>query len=514
MAAAEFLVHALAGVGVDVAGGISAGGLSLASADIDDASGGDGREVEVAVRHGLAHEGVEDPGAANVALVESGVPAAFGRGDARRLIGVVLAHGGDGGDGVAVGAVRADELDGAERPGRRSRVLADVRLRARIVAGTSSPVSEGAEADVREAGESRRFAEERLLASGFPVGECADRGTALEDRIARPEGSSSVVVRPDPLAFSVNIISTNPTEGEELGADDVGFGGAGDSGEATRGTEEAAGLADGACAPPVDGAVGATEEEHLLSLGGEDVARTDVPVDDTSGGGDGGGEEDDVTEDGGNLLGSEGTRGGDDAEFTLVVVESVVGRGGGVASEAEEIDLLGVARFDGDQDGSGRERCRSAREGDSLEGVDHGAREPSLSSDGFDEGEVGASASGGILGSGEAGLRRSGLGDRDAGFAELPDAEARGVGASSLGSARRAVNTGGTREWPALVLLPDAGSRNDAVFGVGEGSAIADRKAASLFFDELFSARSAVADGLGEDGTFASGDTFADRRAR
>ena len=352
LAVAEFLVSASGGESASRVG--IAVRLRLTLADIFRAGGGDGREVEVAVRHRLAHEGIENPEATDIALVVGAVPTAFSGGSALSLSGVVTALGSDSREDITVGAVRANEINRTVRPSRRIGILADVGLRARIVAWASSPVAEGTEADVGESRKGRRFTEERVFTDRFPVAELTiGRLATLKSGVTIPEGSVGFVVRPDPLTFSIDIITTNPTEGEELSADDVGFGSGGDSGEAARSAVEGAGFANGACAPPVDGTVGASEVEHLLSLGGEDVASTDVPVDGTSGSGDGGGEEDDVTEDGNNLLRVEalGVSRSNDTEFTLVVVEGVV-EGSRGTNKAKEIDLLGVSRFNSDQDGT------------------------------------------------------------------------------------------------------------------------------------------------------------------
>lgn len=99
----------------------------------------------------------------------------------------------------------------------------------------------------------------------------------------------------------------------------------------------------------------------------------------------------------------------------------------------------------------------------------------------------------------------------DASFTEFPNAKTGGVGALSLSDTGRAIDTSRTRVRPASILLPDARSGNDAVFVVGEGSAIADGETTRLFIDELFSASSAISDRLRENGTLASLDTFADR---
>lgn len=157
---AEFLVLALGGECASRLKG--AGRLALASADIDVASGGDGAEVEVAVGHVLAHEGIEDPSAADHAgsSVDVGVPAAFSGGCAIRRVGESLAGLVDRGNDGAVGAARADEVDGAEGPDGSGRILADVGLRARIVGRTSGPVAEDTVADVVESREGGGFTEE------------------------------------------------------------------------------------------------------------------------------------------------------------------------------------------------------------------------------------------------------------------------------------------------------------------------------------------------------------------
>ena len=103
------------------------------------------------------------------------------------------------------------------------------------------------------------------------------------------------------------------------------------------------------------------------------------------------------------------------------------------------------------------------------------------------------------------------MSNRDASFTEFPNAKTGGVGTLSLSETGRAVDTSRTRVRPASILLPDARSGNDAVFVVGEGSAIADGETTRFFIDKLFSASSATSDGLREDGTLTSLDTFADR---
>lgn len=319
LAGAEFLVLATRGGEGAIAGAISGG---LAGADVGLAGGGDGAEVEEAVRQGLAEEGVECEGATALALttVDVGVPAAFCGGNAGILGGAGEAGGGDGADGVAVGAVGADEVDGAVSPCGRIGILANVGLRARIRAWAGGPHAKDTEASVGEARERGGFAEERaVLASLLPVLEGASDGlAALAGRVTLPELHLGVV-GPDPLAFFFDVVTTDPTEAEELGADGVGVVHVGDNGEAARSSEEAAGFADGASAPPVDGTVGATEVHDLLRVGGKDVARSECPGDGTGSGVGSSGGEGNSGEGDRDLGRAEGRAvGSDDTEFALV----------------------------------------------------------------------------------------------------------------------------------------------------------------------------------------------------
>ena len=517
LALAEFLVLAGAVSGECASTSAVAGGL--AGADVVLAGGGDGAEVEEAVRQRLAEEGVKSPGASKLALatVDVGVPAAFSGVTACSFGGAEEAGSGDGADGVAVGAVFADEVDRSVGPGRRISVLADVRLRARIAAGASSPHAEDAEAGVGESGEGRGLAEERAtLSGGLPVLEGAVDGlAALDGRVAAPELQAGVV-SPEPLAFFFVVVATDPAEAEELGADGVGVVHVADDGEAAGSSEEAAGLADRACAPPVDGTVGATEVHDLLGVGGKDVARAESPSDGTSGSAGSSGGETDGGEGLSNLSGREGrVLGGSDAELTLVAEPSGVELGVEGRNQAELINVLRVALLDGDDDGLGRETRGSTREGNSLEGL---SSLPSRSrSDGLpshvtrlDVRVVDAVASG--LSGGEARDGRGALGSgRAAG--EEPDAVGISIAGAFVG-VLGAILVGGSRVVVALVLVPLARSGNSAVLGGLELRAVADGEAAALLFLEGLVAGRTVADGLGEDSALACGDTFADRGAR
>lgn len=96
---------------------------------------------------------------------------------------------------------------------------------------------------------------------------------------------------------------------------------------------------------------------------------------------------------------------------------------------------------------------------------------------------------------------------------EEPDAVGVSIAGAFVG-VLGAILVGGGRVVVALVLVPLARSGNSAVFGSLELSTVADGETASLFLFERLVARSTSADGFGEDGASASGDTFADRRAR
>lgn len=93
----------------------------------------------------------------------------------------------------------------------------------------------------------------------------------MNERVTGPVFSCCVVV-PDPVSACGEIVGADPAETEELGADGVGVAHGADGGEAAGSAERAGGLANGAGAPPVDGAVGATEGHDLVGVRSVGVA--------------------------------------------------------------------------------------------------------------------------------------------------------------------------------------------------------------------------------------------------
>ena len=514
LAITEFLVFTLASSSVGLASRVLATfSRILASAGVFFTGSRNRAEVEVAVRSGGTSEGVKEPSATNITSVSVVIPTTFRSVGTRLTVSEGSTFSSDGTNDVAVSAARASKSDSTVRPSRRIGVFTDVRLRARIVASTSRPATEDTEARVREARKGRRFTEERVGTSGFPVGELTRNGLAtLNLRVTLPELSVGIV-SPDPLTFSFSIITTNPTETKELSADSVGFIHVGDGSETTSSTEETARFTNRASSPPIDGTVRTSEEHNLLRIRSEDVARTKIPVDDTRSSRSSSRSEDNITKDSLNLLSSEAraaTLLRNDTEFTLM---SQVGMIGGIEAGslyAENISVSRVTLFDADKDSLGSEVRTSTRERNRGEGVDVLLRHPSLSSDRFNVRFIDTVTS--TFNSSEA--SNAGSGRNRNTFINEPEAVGRFSVTLSFTGERRAVNTSRARSLVALVLVPDARRRNNAVFSSLELRTVADRETTVLFFFELAITRLAVTNRFGENSTLASGDTFADRRAR